>query len=345
MLQVTFDHPAALVSLAAALVPVALAYHARRRGLARRPAGVILQCMALLAGGLAVAGPAMPLGREVEKPYLLLQDGSASVRGQSAEPIPWPQGLGRQDYSFAAGVSPADAPLDKGASLDTRAAPALLLAAAKAPDVAGVIIRTDGQFHDDWPGAAAALGRTGISVLVAAMDSPPPVPQRWLEDGTRLPEAMHPIEELEPLRRALRNKAFETARDPDEILERAAMLVPPAAQRENFRWWVLDNHQVRVWLPQSSGRYALRRSTSYVDLMTPYRDPCLHLTELFVWENNNPWFQATNPMAVNQAVCRIMAMGFRFITSKLTAEEISRIKAGKLACTYIVASGNPGRPH
>jgi hypothetical protein len=72
------------------------------------------------------------------------------------------------------GVSPADAPLDKDATLDTRAAPALLLAAAKAGDVAGVIIRTDGQFHDDWPGAAAALGRTGISVLVVAMDSPPP---------------------------------------------------------------------------------------------------------------------------------------------------------------------------
>ncbi len=172
MLQVTFDHPAALVSLAAVLVPLALAARASRHGRPGRPAGLILQCMAIVACGLAVAGPALPLGREVEKPYLLLQDRSASVRGQSAD-IPWDQGLPRQDYSFAAGLSPADAPLDKGASLETRAAPALLLAAARADDVAGVIIHTDGQFHDDWPGAAAALGRTGVGVLVAPMDSPP----------------------------------------------------------------------------------------------------------------------------------------------------------------------------
>ena len=111
-----------------------------------------------------------------------------------------------------------------------------------------------------------------------------------------------------------------------------------------FRWYVLDNAQVRLWLPNVDGRFSLSRAQSYVDLFTPVRNPSLNLTEMFVWEDNNPWFQATNPQAVALHDCRLIAMGFRFLTTPLSPAEIAKIKAPGGACTYITASGNPGHP-
>ncbi|GAH71704.1 unnamed protein product, partial [marine sediment metagenome] len=74
------------------------------------------------------------------------------------------------------------------------------------------------------------------------------------------------------------------------------------------------------------------------------RDPCLHLTEFFVWEDYHPFFEAMNFMDYALDQCRIIAQGFRFVTSELGRSEVARIEAGEIACTYVVASGWAGLP-
>jgi len=111
-----------------------------------------------------------------------------------------------------------------------------------------------------------------------------------------------------------------------------------------FRWYPIDNAQIRLWLPQADGRYLLRQMQGVVDPMIVQRDPCLHLTEFFVWEDYNPWFEAMNIMDYILAQCRIIAQGFRYVTTELTRATISAIEAGTVPCVYIVASGSSGIP-
>jgi len=106
-----------------------------------------------------------------------------------------------------------------------------------------------------------------------------------------------------------------------------------------FRWYPIDNAQVRVWSPNSDGRYVLNNILSQVDMNIRDRDPCLHLTELFVWEDNRPWFQAINLMDYALLQCRIIAQGFRFEVEDLDTSTIRAIQAGREACTRIVAQG------
>ncbi len=113
-------------------------------------------------------------------------------------------------------------------------------------------------------------------------------------------------------------------------------------QKEEFaqiRWFLLDNAQVRLWLPDADGKYRTRSMMAYVDLNTVYRDPCLHLTEFFVWEDHNPWFEALNGMDYALTQCRLIGMGFRYKVEALDAAVITSIKSGTTPCTYVFASG------
>lgn len=104
-----------------------------------------------------------------------------------------------------------------------------------------------------------------------------------------------------------------------------------------FRWWVLDNIQARLWLPTSTQGYALRNITPPVDLNTPLRDPCLHLTEFFVWEDERPSFDATNIMDYALGQSRLVAQGYRYVLEKLSPEEVAAIRAGQAPCVYVMA--------
>jgi hypothetical protein len=111
-----------------------------------------------------------------------------------------------------------------------------------------------------------------------------------------------------------------------------------------FRWFPIDNVEVTLWLPQVDGRFALRNIQVPVDAKITSRDPCLHLTEFFVWEDYSPWFEATNFMdyAITQA--RIVALGYRYVTTEIGSEVIQKIESGQEPCTYVVASGSSGIP-
>lgn len=171
LVRVQFAQPWILVGVAAAVVPAALAIRARRRG---RHAGsfcVLLQCLSILAAAVALARPAVRMGGAAARPVLVLRDVSGSVRAQADTPLDWPDGLPRETFDFAATVTSAGG---QPAQERTCVAPALRLAAARASGLAGVVIRTDGRFHDDdWPAAARALGRTGTKVFVIPVESPP----------------------------------------------------------------------------------------------------------------------------------------------------------------------------
>ncbi|MFW6132864.1 MAG: vWA domain-containing protein, partial [Planctomycetota bacterium] len=167
-LAVRFAHPWALVALAVVAVPPLVAARARRRGRRVGTLPVALQCAAVALTACALAGPMAPLGASAEKPYLLLRDVSASVRGQALPD--WPDALPVRRHVFAENVAPQGTPVDASA---TRIVPALRLATAQADQLAGAVIVTDANFHDaDWSDAAAALGRTGLPVAVVPLAAP-----------------------------------------------------------------------------------------------------------------------------------------------------------------------------
>lgn len=111
-----------------------------------------------------------------------------------------------------------------------------------------------------------------------------------------------------------------------------------------FRWFPIDNAQIRLWLPQVDGRFVLRQMQVPVDMTITDRDPCLHLTEFYVWEDYSPWFEAINFMDYALTQCRIIAQGYRYITTELSKTTISAIEAGTVPCVYVVASGSSGIP-
>jgi hypothetical protein len=158
------------LALAAAGGPILLARWAARRGRQVPWPLVAMQSGAALLAAMALARPTAPIGREASRPYLVLRDVSASVRGQDAN-LPLPPELPREVFDFAGGVGPAGAALP---AETTRLTPALQLARARGGEVAAVVLHTDGQFADDWRAAAAGLAETRAAVLVVPMDSPPP---------------------------------------------------------------------------------------------------------------------------------------------------------------------------
>jgi hypothetical protein len=111
-----------------------------------------------------------------------------------------------------------------------------------------------------------------------------------------------------------------------------------------FRWFPVDTAQVRIFVPNADGRMQLRNTQIAVDPTIITKDPDLHLTEFYEWEDRNPAFEAINYTALALAHCRIMVMGYRYVTEALDNSKIQSIQNGNLQCTYVVASGFSGKP-
>jgi hypothetical protein len=111
-----------------------------------------------------------------------------------------------------------------------------------------------------------------------------------------------------------------------------------------LRWFPMDTAQIRVFLPNADGRMQLRNLQVAVDPTIVWRDPCGHLTEIFIWEDRNPAFEGINYTAVALAQCRLVGQGYRFITEALSEADVSKIRSGTMQCTYVVASGFSGKP-
>jgi hypothetical protein len=117
-----------------------------------------------------------------------------------------------------------------------------------------------------------------------------------------------------------------------------------AGEFGQFRWWPIDHVQVRMYVPQASGKALLRSIQVPYDDTIINVDPCLHLTEIYVWQDQNPWFEAMNFSDYALNTCRLKAMGYRYMTDPLTQDVITRINNNQEACTFLMATGSSSRP-
>ncbi len=106
-----------------------------------------------------------------------------------------------------------------------------------------------------------------------------------------------------------------------------------------FRWYPLDNAQIRLFLPTGVAKFQLLNIQVPVDYKTMQRDPNLVSTEIVVWENNRPAIEAINGMDYDLAAVRIVAMGYRFHTFELEKTVVKDIQDGKVPCVHIWATG------
>lgn len=131
------------------------------------------------------------------------------------------------------------------------------------------------------------------------------------------------------------------------VSARTAMnnLEMPDSEFGQFRWFPLDNVQVRLWLPQSQGKSILRNIMVPVDPTIVTRDPCLHLTEFYVWENNRPFVECINYSDYAVAMSRVVVMGYRFNVEPVAPDAARRkeiesaIMSGSQPATHVWCSG------
>jgi len=84
-----------------------------------------------------------------------------------------------------------------------------------------------------------------------------------------------------------------------------------------WRWYPLDDAQIRLFHPAGLSKFQLRNIQVPVDRNILSRDPNLVSTEIAVWEDNRPAMEAINGHAVALGGVRIIAMGYRFHTVDL----------------------------
>lgn len=112
-----------------------------------------------------------------------------------------------------------------------------------------------------------------------------------------------------------------------------------------WRWYQLDDAQIRLFHPAGLGKFQLRNLQVPVDRSILSRDPNLVSTEIAVWENNRPAMEAINGHAFALGAVRIIAMGYRFHTFDLEAGKrkdpdlVSALIAKKEPCTDVWCSG------
>lgn len=112
-----------------------------------------------------------------------------------------------------------------------------------------------------------------------------------------------------------------------------------------FRWYPIDDAQIRLNHPAGITKYQLRWLQVPVDMNILFRDPNLVSTEIAVWENNRPAMQAINGHAFGLGAVRIIAIGYRFHTVSLAEGEaanpelVKALKEGREPCTHVWCSG------
>lgn len=115
-----------------------------------------------------------------------------------------------------------------------------------------------------------------------------------------------------------------------------------AGEFSQFRWWPEDDVQIRFFLPQTNGKQSLRNIQTPVDRLILTQDPDLHMTEIFIWEDRVPWFEAVNATDYALAAVRLRGMGFRYVSRELTASEVKRVEQMVDPCVHLPACGWQG---
>jgi len=112
-----------------------------------------------------------------------------------------------------------------------------------------------------------------------------------------------------------------------------------------FRWYPIDDAQIRLYHPAGIAKWQLRNLQIPVDMNVVNRDPNLVSTEIAVWEDNRPAVEAVNGYAFALNAVRLIAIGYRFHTLDLESgtfenkELVKQLKSGAMPCTHIWCSG------
>jgi len=112
-----------------------------------------------------------------------------------------------------------------------------------------------------------------------------------------------------------------------------------------FRWWPLDDAQIRLYHPSGVAKWQLRWLQVPLDMNIINRDPNLVSTEIAVWEDNRPAMEAVNGHAIALGAVRIIALGYRFHTVSLESgahanpQLVKQLKSGDAPCTHVWCSG------
>jgi len=113
-----------------------------------------------------------------------------------------------------------------------------------------------------------------------------------------------------------------------------------------FRWYPIDDAQIRLFHPFGVSKWQLRNLQVPLDMNIINRDPNLVSTEIAVWENNRPAVEAINGHAFALNAVRIIAIGYRFHTVNLEGtgpdanpKLVEALKSGAQPCTHVWASG------
>jgi hypothetical protein len=107
-----------------------------------------------------------------------------------------------------------------------------------------------------------------------------------------------------------------------------------------FRWWPIDDAQIRLYHPSGIAKWQLFNLQVPIDMNIINRDPNLVSTEIAVWQQNRPAIEAVNGHATALGAVRIIAIGYRFHTVEITsAELIKQLESGTQPCTHIWCSG------
>jgi hypothetical protein len=112
-----------------------------------------------------------------------------------------------------------------------------------------------------------------------------------------------------------------------------------------FRWYPIDDAQIRLAHTSGITKFQLRNIQVPVDMNILFRDPNLVSTEIAVWEDNRPAVEAVNGHAYALTAVRIIAMGYRFHTINLESgdtkepDTVEKMKARSIPVTDVWTSG------
>jgi len=105
------------------------------------------------------------------------------------------------------------------------------------------------------------------------------------------------------------------------ITSTTAALDMSDGQMAQLRAKVLDDIHAILFQPQGMARYTNMNQIARLNVFGQLADPCGHLTEFFIFEQNRPFLQAWNPTMYALAQARIAFWGFKYILDGETDKE------------------------
>lgn len=87
----------------------------------------------------------------------------------------------------------------------------------------------------------------------------------------------------------------------------------PDREFGQFRAFVVDDFQALFFQARADNRYKLENVNATITRATTLRDPCGHLTEFYVYQDEHAYMQALNPTGYALTQTRVAFYGFRYV--------------------------------